>query len=679
VDIDLDCPESLLIAPLFLPPTGFKFGRPSNPNSHHFYRCPETRGTIRLKGSDGRKLIECRADGGQTVVPPSVHEGGEKIQFTEMGDPAESNYDHLLLQCRLIATAIELAPHWRNSARHDLSLAVAGTLIRYAVSVSDVCKVIKAICLLTNDEECEDRVRSVETTAERLLRGEPTTGWTRLREHVGGKVAGHIGKWFGGRIALEPMEPDGSPFTRNSLNDAGNAERTKSLFGEDIVYVPQVRQFFRWDGCIWTEDADYLRTSTLCVESIDHYLSEITTGRMNTFNDEKVLKFLRSSKNHGKVTAQLNMLKSMVLCDLTDLDSNPNKLGCMNGVIDLESGKHLPPERSARITKRLGAEFDSDSVCPTFGKLVHDMLGGDEDKIGFVQRLTGYWLTGLTKYHVFPILVGEAGGGKSTFTNAIMSVLGDYATTMMSDTLFEKSAATEARYDLATLRGKRFVVAQEAESQEKIRATTVKALTGEDTLKVRLPYQKPWCLPPCAKFLMVANKRPNLDVFDSGLRRRVLIIQTAPPPSENDLDLGEKLEKEKSGILNWMIAGWVAVMESGFRIPTVIKDATSAFFRDRNEIEGFLRECVLPCPASRVSKYELHQTYREYCLADGLEPRSMNEFGRLLRTTYDMDDGRTNDERYWKDIKLREGDFYSSYLSSNAISVTSNSTFEMMH
>ena len=39
VDIDLDCKEALILAPLFLPATGFRFGRKSKPESHHFYRC----------------------------------------------------------------------------------------------------------------------------------------------------------------------------------------------------------------------------------------------------------------------------------------------------------------------------------------------------------------------------------------------------------------------------------------------------------------------------------------------------------------------------------------------------------------------------------------------------------------------------------------------------------------
>jgi Bifunctional DNA primase/polymerase, N-terminal len=87
VDIDLDCEEALAIAPIFLPTTGFKFGRSSKPNSHHFYRCPTSQKTVRLTGTDGRTLLECRGDGAQTVVPPSTPATGELIEFGELGDP----------------------------------------------------------------------------------------------------------------------------------------------------------------------------------------------------------------------------------------------------------------------------------------------------------------------------------------------------------------------------------------------------------------------------------------------------------------------------------------------------------------------------------------------------------------------------------------------------------------
>src|SRR5688572_22757266 len=38
VDVDLDCPEAVALAPDFLPPTFAVFGRSGKPNSHYFYR-----------------------------------------------------------------------------------------------------------------------------------------------------------------------------------------------------------------------------------------------------------------------------------------------------------------------------------------------------------------------------------------------------------------------------------------------------------------------------------------------------------------------------------------------------------------------------------------------------------------------------------------------------------------
>src|SRR5438093_8681372 len=38
LDVDLDCPQALLAAPLLLPPTGWMFGRKSAPRSHWVYR-----------------------------------------------------------------------------------------------------------------------------------------------------------------------------------------------------------------------------------------------------------------------------------------------------------------------------------------------------------------------------------------------------------------------------------------------------------------------------------------------------------------------------------------------------------------------------------------------------------------------------------------------------------------
>jgi hypothetical protein len=68
-DIDLDHPAAIIAAPYLLPETGAIFGRASKRSSHREYRTEEAGRTIQLRGSDGRMIVELRANGAQTMVP----------------------------------------------------------------------------------------------------------------------------------------------------------------------------------------------------------------------------------------------------------------------------------------------------------------------------------------------------------------------------------------------------------------------------------------------------------------------------------------------------------------------------------------------------------------------------------------------------------------------------------
>jgi len=80
VDIDLDCPEALALASIYLPETGAVFGRASKPASHRLYIAPGAIYECFSDPSDGSTLMELRApgrDGGahQTLIPPSTADG----------------------------------------------------------------------------------------------------------------------------------------------------------------------------------------------------------------------------------------------------------------------------------------------------------------------------------------------------------------------------------------------------------------------------------------------------------------------------------------------------------------------------------------------------------------------------------------------------------------------------
>jgi len=86
VDVDLDCPEAVKLADLYLPATGAEFGRPAKPRSHRLYRAA---GAVLATFADplvGDMLVELRADGRDggahlTTLPPSIT-GGERREWS---------------------------------------------------------------------------------------------------------------------------------------------------------------------------------------------------------------------------------------------------------------------------------------------------------------------------------------------------------------------------------------------------------------------------------------------------------------------------------------------------------------------------------------------------------------------------------------------------------------------
>lgn len=121
VDVDLDCPEALALAPLYLPPT-LTFGRASKPRSHWLYTSP---GSTYAKYNAARAsedasvetLLELRADmesvpgesAGQTVFPPSIHVSGEPVEWSAdcagMQGPAQIDAADLRKRTRHLAAA----------------------------------------------------------------------------------------------------------------------------------------------------------------------------------------------------------------------------------------------------------------------------------------------------------------------------------------------------------------------------------------------------------------------------------------------------------------------------------------------------------------------------------------------------------------------------------------------
>ena len=118
IDIDLDTPEAIELAAIYLPATSAVFGRKSKPRSHYLYRCTGPVDTKSYKNPVGNmEIFRLGSTGAQTVFPGSTHQDtGELIQWDDEGEPTEVSAEELLaaaydLHCAVLAVlGIDEAP-----------------------------------------------------------------------------------------------------------------------------------------------------------------------------------------------------------------------------------------------------------------------------------------------------------------------------------------------------------------------------------------------------------------------------------------------------------------------------------------------------------------------------------------------------------------------------------------
>ena len=188
-DIDVD---SALAFPFlhWLPPTGAKWGRKGNLNSHHLYK--GIYNSKQFKTSTGI-IIEIRSQGCYAVMPPSIHPVGEPYKWESNGEPGLGDkLEHAVTKIAIAATCL---PFWKQGSRHSIALSLSSALIKAGWSVEEVLDIVLTIAKATGDNELSDRKKAVLDTAENFKKGGTIAGINKLIEIIGMQDANAIISW----------------------------------------------------------------------------------------------------------------------------------------------------------------------------------------------------------------------------------------------------------------------------------------------------------------------------------------------------------------------------------------------------------------------------------------------------------------------------------------------------
>jgi putative DNA primase/helicase len=264
-----------------------------------------------------------------------------------------------------------------------------------------------------------------------------------------------------------------------------------------------------------------------------------------------------------------------------------------------------------------------------FETFLSEILGGDEELLGYVKRAAGYSVTGSVVERILFILYGPDGrNGKSTFLNLMTYALGPFAQPMRADALTQKYRGVPT--EVASLRGKRFVPILETAASHRFDEALLKALTGGDRLVARKLYGQEFTFDPTHKLWLASNYLPLIRGTDDAVWERLHTVPFLKPVAKPDKQLGEKLRGEVEGFCAWLIEGALEWREVGLNPPDSVVSANRDYRESMDSIGQFIAEECVTRPEAWIGATVLHNAYVDWCGRNHYMALGTTAFGREM-------------------------------------------------
>jgi putative DNA primase/helicase len=441
----------------------------------------------------------------------------------------------------------------------------------------------------------------------------------------------------------------------------GMAIKMGKQFKGKLIYINKI-SWHVWDGTRYAPDGSgAARRAVHSVIKRDRKI--IKSLELPCEEEEKRLKQIARYETASAITGILTEAAALEVfsVEVSDLDADPYLFNCANGTLDLRTMKLQPHNPADRITKVADAAYDPDAISTDWPKFLQKVLP-DDDVSGYLQRTNGVSLLGEVNgdKQILPILIGGGANGKTTYIEAVTFALGDYAMTAEPTLLMEKRGDAHPT-GIADLVGRRFVSVCETEQRRRFDITTLKWLTGGDTLKARLMRKDFFSFQPSHMLVLATNHLPRIDDDTEAVWRRIRVIPFTIqiPEAERDKHLKERLRAEADAVLTWIIEGWRHYRQrGGLDEPDAVMVATGEYKADSDAVGRFVEdECYTGGAQSAATTQALYRRWETWASQDGCLPLSRIAFGRALSAKgYPTDDKSHDRVRRGICLKTQVGD-----------------------
>ena len=410
-------------------------------------------------------------------------------------------------------------------------------------------------------------------------------------------------------------------------SDLAFAYRLEKFCGSDVRWLTDDEKWLIYDKGVWQRGSE----KNSCVAQFGRKLADILIQYATNKDERSLADKFQSAK---KIGAAVTLLKS---CDsirikADDLDNHPELLNCLNGVVDLQTGKFYPHDSNLLITQQCRADFQPNAHSELVNNFFKAIMPDEMTRAGLLRWL-GYCLTGETSAEKFAVWTGKSGAnGKGTLSGTLLELLGSYATGLAPRALLKSNRpvdADKATTSLNALENSRFAISEEMPLDGELDSSLVKNLTGGDRINIRKNFGEYRTIRATAKLNLSGNFTPRIEnVHDGGILRRLINFSfdvqfgTSDNPADPALKKKLLLPENLRGLLSLLVRESVAWYRDGLIISSRMENATRQHLSQNDFIEEFVADNYIKVPNASVKAKDLiDDLRREY-------PRETSRFKR---------------------------------------------------